>query len=129
MGAMAGRHMIENGSSSVAVVDDDAAVLESLRFLLELAGFQVATYSSAIDYLERSDISPRCIILDHHMPKMTGLELTARLRADGNQVPILLITSFPSPAIVARAAEIGIARVLDKPPTEDDLINFVVTCH
>ena len=58
------------------------------------------------------------------MPEMTGLELAERLRTDGAGIPILLITGSPSPAIVARAAELGI-RVLEKPPTEEDLLDFV----
>ena len=48
-----------------------------------------------------------CLILDHHMPEMTGLELAERMRADGTGIPILLITGSPSPAIVARAAEVA----------------------
>ncbi len=120
--------MARTKSREVAVVDDDAAVLESFRFMLELAGYPVATYPSAIDYLERKPGPPRCLILDQHMPMMTGLELTARLRAQGIDAPVLLITSFPSPAIIARAAEIGIVRVLEKPPVEEDLIGFVSSC-
>lgn len=120
--------MIENRSHKVAVVDDDAAVLESFRFMLELAGFPVAAYPSALAFLERTGSQPRCLILDQHMPLMTGLELTARLRADGINIPTMLITSSPSPAIVARAAEIGVERVLLKPATETDLIAFVQAC-
>ena len=120
--------MAEPGSGEVAVVDDDAAVLESFRFMLELAGYSVATYPSAIDYLRHKRPPPRCLILDQHMPLMTGLELTAQLRADGITSPVLLITSFPSPGLIARAAEIGIARVLEKPPGEADLIGFVASC-
>jgi CheY-like chemotaxis protein len=59
------------------------------------------------------------------MPEMTGLELAERLRADGSSIPILLVTGSPSPVIVARAAELGINRVLDKPPTEEDLLDFI----
>ena len=115
-------------SREVAVVDDDAAVLESFRFMLEMAGYPVATYPSAINYLARNPDPPRCLILDQHMPHMTGLELTAQLRAQGVMAPVLLITSFPTPAIIARAAEIGVVRVLEKPPVEDDLIGFVASC-
>ena len=61
------------------------------------------------------------------MPNMTGLELAEKLRADGAVIPILLITGSPSPAIVARAAELDIWRVLEKPPSDDDLINFINT--
>lgn len=59
------------------------------------------------------------------MRQMTGLELTARVRADGIHIPVLLITSALSPDILARAEEIGIERILEKPPTEADLISFI----
>ena len=59
------------------------------------------------------------------MPLMTGLELAAKLRADGAGIPILLITGSPSPAIRARAAEIGINRVLEKPLGDVDLLDFI----
>jgi two-component system response regulator FixJ len=59
------------------------------------------------------------------MPTTKGLDLAARLRADGLGIPILLITAQPSPTIVARAREIGIEMVLEKPFAEDDLLSFV----
>jgi two-component system response regulator FixJ len=117
--------MAGNCRSAVAVVDDDVAVLDSLKFLLEVEGYKVETYSSALALLE--DPTPRssCLIVDQHMPKMTGLELTAELRAKGMQIPILLITAAPSPAIIAEAAQLGIEKVLEKPAVEGDLLNFV----
>ena len=66
-----------------------------------------------------------CLIIDQHMPGMTGLELAQKLRDDDDAIPILLITGSPSPAIVARAAQLGIVKVLEKPPEEADLLNFV----
>jgi CheY-like chemotaxis protein len=59
------------------------------------------------------------------MPEMSGMELAERLRADGSGIPILLITGSASPAIVARAAELGVTRVLEKPPSEEDLLDFI----
>lgn len=115
-------------SREVAIVDDDHGVLNSLRFMLELAGYPVATYTSALAYLADHQTPPRCLILDHHMPAMTGLDLVAKLKARDEKVPVLLITAAPSPAIVARAAEIGVTRVLEKPPTETELISFVEAC-
>lgn len=116
--------IMRNPSTEIAVVDDDVAVLDSSRFMLELAGFKVATYPSALAFLADGDADPRCIILDHFMPSMTGLELTTRLRAHGDDVPVLLITSAPNPTIVAEAKRIGV-RVLEKPPNESELIQFV----
>jgi FixJ family two-component response regulator len=121
--------VIKDQSQEVAIVDDDTAVLASFQFMLELAGFEVSTYSSASAYLKRDGTHPRCLILDQHMPLMTGLELAAKLRMAGIQVPVMLITSAPSPALVARAAEIGVEHVLEKPPAEQDLINFVIACR
>lgn len=109
----------------VAIVDDDAAVLDSLKFLLEVVGYAVATFASAADFLNGLPADFGCLIIDQHMPNMTGLELVERLRRDGMALPTLLITGSPSPAIVARAAQLGIVRVLEKPPEETDLLEFV----
>jgi FixJ family two-component response regulator len=116
---------VDGDHGVVAVVDDDLAVLDSLKLLLELAGYPVAVYASAVEFLEVGAPPPACVVLDHHMPRMTGLELAERLRRDQPGLPIMLITANPSPAIIARARELGIERVLQKPPTEDDLLGFV----
>jgi FixJ family two-component response regulator len=120
---------MENRTRTVAVVDDDPAVLDSLKFLLELAGHKVATYASAAEFLADRASAPACLILDHHMPHMTGLELVARLQSKGARIPVLLITGSPSPAIAARAAQLGIEKVLEKPPVEDDLLKFIAAHH
>ena len=109
----------------VAIVDDDYAVRDSLKFLLEIAGYTVAAFASAADFL-RSDMQQMaCLILDHHMPHMTGLQLAEQLRTDGVTMPILLITGSPSPDLSNRAARLGVQRVLEKPPSEEELFQFV----
>ena len=120
--------MSSERSNEVAIVDDDDGVLESLRFMLGLAGYPVATYASALAYLAEQRTPPRCLILDHHMPVMTGLDLVTKLHNSNAMVPILLITADPSPALVARAAAMGVTQVLDKPPSEGELISFVESC-
>jgi two-component system, LuxR family, response regulator FixJ len=117
--------MADNRNGIVAVVDDDPAVLDSLKFLLEVAGYRVTVYPSAAAFLGNGATRRACLILDQHMPRMTGLELVARLRNDGAHLPVLLITGSLSPTIVARAAELGIEKVLEKPLKEDDLLSFV----
>jgi two-component system response regulator FixJ len=117
---MAGTH-----DSSVAVVDDDLAVLDSLKFLLEVAGHRVRTYASAAAFLDDRAAQPACLILDQHMPQMTGLELAAQLRTAGLDIPVLLFSAQLSPAIMARAAHLGIEKVLGKPPAENELLSFV----
>lgn len=117
--------MTETGQRKVAIVDDDAAVRDLLRFLLETIGHPVGTFASGAEFLEADRQHLVCLILDQHMPEMTGLELAERLRADGANLPILLVTGSPSPAITARAAELRIDSVLDKPLTEEDLLDFI----
>ena len=117
--------MIAAVQRSVAIVDDDHAVLDSLRFLLEVVGFLVEVFSSAAEFLAVDVRHFACLILDHHMPNMTGLELAENLRAGGSDIPIMLVTASPSPAIIARAAELGIDRVLEKPLADEDLIEFI----
>ena len=108
---------------SVAIVDDDLAVRDSLRFLLEVVGHSVETFDSAAAFLSAKIQHLTCLILDHHMPHMAGLELAEILRVDGAAIRILLITGLPSPAIFARAAELGI-KVLEKPTSDEELLDF-----
>jgi two-component system response regulator FixJ len=108
----------------IAIVDDDQAVRDSLKFLLEVVGYAAEAFPSADAFLaaDRQEIGR--LILDHHMPQMTGLQLAETLRADGVALPILLITGSPSPAIIARGSQLAI-RVLEKPPSEEDLLGFI----
>ena len=110
----------------VAIVDDDDAVRDSLQFLLEIAGFHVAAYSSAQQFL--NDGKPgdlRCLVVDQHMPDITGLQLVTQLRAQGTALPVALITGSPSLDLIRRARELGITTVLEKPLADDVLLDFV----
>ena len=69
-------------SRVVAVVDDDDAVCESTRFLLESFGFEVSTYSSGADFT-REDPDVACLIVDYWMPGLNGLEFVSELKTRG----------------------------------------------
>jgi two-component system, LuxR family, response regulator FixJ len=110
----------------VVVVDDDEAVRESLRFLLEIAGYDVVTFDSAQAYLDDANRHPAtCLVLDQHMPHTTGLELLAALRESGAHLPTALITGSPSPDLVRLARELGVVRVLEKPLDDGMLLAFI----
>jgi FixJ family two-component response regulator len=108
----------------IAVVDDDQAVCDSFRFLLEVMGYSVETFLSPDAFLAADYQGIARLILDHHMPQMTGLQLAEKLLASDLSLRILLITGSPSPDVVARAGGLGI-RVLEKPPSEEDLLDFI----
>ena len=110
----------------VAVVDDDDAVRDSLRFLLEIAGFSVATYGSAAQFLHEAPIAElACLVVDQHMPDQTGLQLVSRLRALGVTLPVALITGSPSADLIRLARELNVAKVMEKPLDDDVLLDFI----
>src|SRR5688572_8148009 len=92
--------------SVITVVDDDAGVRDSLRFLLEGEGYAVETYASGGDFLARAVPSRiACLLVDQRMPSGAGLELIEQLRGRGISTPWLLLAGTPEPAVARRAAE------------------------
>jgi len=99
----------------VAVVDDDRAVCNSLKFSLELDGFRVRTYADGPEFLASHDCGAfDCLVIDQRMPKMSGMELIARLRDRKVGTPAILIISHPNAALSARAAAAGVP-IVEKP--------------
>jgi len=112
----------------VAVVDDDDAVRDSLSFLLEIAGYTVAAYASAAQFLQEAPLPQlACLVVDQHMPDLTGLQLVARLRGDGVGLPVALITGSPSADVLRLARELRVKIVLEKPLDDDQLLEFIAT--
>ena len=99
----------------VIVVEDDAAVRNSLKFSLEIEGFAVRAFGGGIELLNETEL-PRagCLVIDQNMPGMNGLDLVAQLRARDVAVPAILIASYPTAALSARAAKAGVP-IVEKP--------------
>jgi len=110
---------------TVAIIDDNEDVLDSLGLVLEMYGFAVTPYAVSGSFLDDFAARPSCLIVDQNMPGMKGLELVARLRQQGNLIPVLVTTGLPSSDIAEDAARLGIERVITKPAKVDDLLNFV----
>jgi FixJ family two-component response regulator len=105
----------------VCVVDDDEAVRDSMRALLESYGIAVEDYSSAREFLPHSCDSRDCILLDLHMPDMDGLQLLGAMREQGSLRPVIIITGRGDEQLSARAVQAGAYKLLNK-PVEDDLL-------
>jgi two-component system response regulator FixJ len=76
----------------IHVIDDDAAVRDSLAFLLDVQGFASRIHESAVDFLEViASQSLDCIVTDIRMPDMTGLELVEKLKERGLTCPVIVI--------------------------------------
>ena len=114
--------MSSSDKSTVYVVDDDADVLGSLRFLLETDGFDVRTFRSGESLLSAvRSTGVDCFVIDYKMPDMNGIDLAGRLRNRDIAEPVILITGYPDENISARAAAVGVRHVLLKPLLEDSL--------
>ena len=109
----------------VAIVDDDAAVCSSLKFLLELEGFAARTYASAAEFLAAEDLGAfNCLVVDQRMPAMSGMELIAELRDRKVRTPAILIISHPSAALSARASLAGVP-IVEKPLLGNALVEQI----
>jgi len=118
--------MQEQRRRLVGVVDDDQAVRESLCLLLETAGYHAIPFESADRLLAATEFDALdCVVLDHHMPRGTGLELLRHLYQAGRRVPIALMTGSPSPQLTQQALALGAVTVLEKPLAEAALFGFL----
>ena len=111
----------------IVVVDDDDAVRDSVGILLETHGLRVRDFASGAEFL-RSDIHKimSCLLIDYHMPEMTGLEVVEELQRLGRSYPTILITGLSDEQIIQRALNAGIMAILEKPPPDDVLIDTVL---
>jgi FixJ family two-component response regulator len=111
---------------TVYVVDDDADVLGSLRFLLETDGFNVRTFRSGAALLNAvRSTGVDCFVLDYKMPDMNGLDLAGRLRNREIAAPVILITGYPDENISVRAEAAGVRHVLLKPLLDESLVTRI----
>ena len=113
-------------SSTVHIVDDDAAVCRSIGLLMRAAGLQTRTYTSAGEFLRgyRPD-GPACLILDVRMPDMNGLELQAELAKQGIALPIIMISGQADIPMAVSAIRQGAMDFVEKPFPRGHMLELV----
>ena len=112
----------------IAIVDDDESVRKATRSLVRSLGYEAATFCSAEEFLESSQLtSTACLITDVRMPGMSGVELQDRLIADGHSLPTVFISAFSDERVQQRVLESGAVGYLRKPFEEDRLIECIET--
>ena len=110
----------------VFIIDDDAAVLDSLRMLLEAAGYPIAVFHGAEDFLEICTPETQgCIILDVDMPDMDGPTLQEELKRRGLQLPIIFLSGHGTIPLTVRTLKAGAIDFLTKPVQGSVLIERV----
>ncbi|MBK8906547.1 MAG: response regulator [Rhodospirillales bacterium] len=110
----------------VYVVDNDEAVRDSLKALLEVAGFDPSLFASGEDFLDAVDLlSDGCVLLDIHLPKRDGFEVLKDLSARGRALPVVLITAHARLAERARSTPVDVVAVLEKPIDDRALLPVI----
>jgi DNA-binding response OmpR family regulator len=114
----------------VLAIDDEADALGLLRVVLEAAGAEVLTVSSALAALQRMEaIKPDAIVVDLGMPHMDGFEFIARLRASGDtnvvEIPVAALTAFARSEDRTKVLESGFEMHLAKPVDPGELVASV----
>ncbi|MCG8357066.1 MAG: response regulator [Kiloniellales bacterium] len=109
--------------ASIFIVDDDDAVLDSLKVLLESLDFNVETYNSGQDFLStyRSG-GAACLVYDLRMPDVSGLEIIDRLAEQGSRLPVIIITAGGDVSLAVKAMKSGALDFVEKPFEESEIL-------
>ena len=111
---------------TVAVVDDDISVRESLELLIQNEGWQPALFESAQAFLTRfPSVVPNCLILDVNLPDLSGLDIQQRISNEKFSTPIIFITGYGDIPTSVRAMKAGAAEFLTKPLDDGILIEAI----
>ena len=111
---------------AISVVDDDDAVRDSLRLLLETSGYRVIEYASGTYFLaDPSAAKADCWICDLHMPDMNGAEMLERARARGWNVSTIIMTGRGDAHLERRLIQAKVVRILEKPVGDTALLEWV----
>ena len=108
---------------TIYIVDDDEAVRDSLKQLLESHGCRVRDYSSTRAFFRDYRRQERqCLVLDHHLPGETGIEFLESDDGANLRVPVILVTGGGDQALKARATKAGALAYFDKPLDDSELV-------
>ena len=108
----------------VAILDDEVSVRVGLRRLCEALGFRTTLYASGPQFIESLTTDaprPDCLLLDAHMPEMSGLEVLQQLATGGVDIPTVVFTADDVPEVQARYRAAGVTEYLHKPILGEEL--------
>ena len=111
---------------SVFIVDDDALIRDSLKYLVKSVGLKAETFSSAQAFLDTElPDQPACLVLDIRMPGLSGLDLQDELIERGILIPIIFITGHGTVPMSVRAMKAGAVDFIQKPFEDQDLLDLI----
>jgi len=111
---------------TVFVVDDDQAMRNSLKWLIESVGMQVETFDSAQAFLDAYyPARGGCLLVDVRMPGMSGLELQAYLTRREIGIPVIIITGHGDVSMAVKSMKVGAVDFIEKPFDDEELLNSI----
>ena len=114
------------GQVSVHIIDDDEAVRDSVRAIIEGAGHACASYASAAEFLaDPSSEGPGCALIDVRMPRMDGLALLNELASRGSKLAVIIMTGYADVPLAVKAMKAGAVDFVEKPSSRNDLVAAV----
>jgi len=117
---------VSKASPFIVVVDDEVSICRALKRLIMSVGFEVNTFGSGVDFLESLSLRcPDALVLDLHMPGISGYDVQARLTQAGHKLPVIVITGHDTPQSRERALDAGASVYLRKPVDEKELLDAI----
>ena len=111
---------------TVFVVDDDEAVANAFRYLIESVGLRVEVFTSPSTFIEKYDPErPGCLLLDVRMPAMSGFDLLDWLRQRGLDIPVIFVTGHGDVPMAVRAMKAGAIDFIEKPFRDQELLDQI----
>ena len=124
--ALRGGAMTGPGAAKVFIVDDDEAVRDSLKAVLESEGLQVEVFGNGEEFLRAVDRQDTgCVLLDLNMPKVSGQQVLESMAQRKLQIPVIVITSVSDDRLKSRALAVGARTLLEKPLERDRLLGEI----
>jgi two-component system, LuxR family, response regulator FixJ len=118
--------MLRDVTNIVHVVDDDAALRDSLSVLFAARGITVIAYNGAEAFLlALPNIRHGCALIDVNMPGMSGIELLGRIRTAGSSIPCIVMTGFGEVSLAVKAMKAGASDFMEKPFENDILFETI----
>jgi two-component system response regulator FixJ len=113
-------------SPLISVIDDDESMRKSLAFRLRAAGFRVATYESALAFLDAPPhIGEGCVVTDIRMPHMDGMQLLRQIKSSGQNLQVVVMTGHGDVALAVEAMKLGASDFIEKPFDDETLLTMI----
>lgn len=113
-------------NAAISIIDDDASIREALKSLMRSVRFDVEAFASAEDFLASERVQDTaCLILDVHLPGMSGFELQNLLNVERRKIPVIFITAHADDASRDRALKAGAIEFLSKPVRREPLFKAI----